>query len=114
MKSTPETGPPDWAVTSKHSGLHRLIEALREYRYLLRRPFVSAPPLAATHVLIGWFKDEAHLTWVMTSNLYYFRMDVECGSLRLKPEVCGALNSGVVPFPELGACYFLNIAAILL
>jgi len=49
-----------------------------------------APPLAETHVLIGWYKDKAHLDWVLTSKLYNFRMDVERGSLRLKPEVSGA------------------------
>ncbi len=49
-----------------------------------------APPLAETHVLIGWYKDEAHLEWVLKAGLYNFRMDVERGSLRLKPEVSGA------------------------
>lgn len=49
-----------------------------------------APPLAETHVLIGWYKDKAHLDWVLSSKLYNFRMDVERGSLRLKPEVSGA------------------------
>lgn len=49
-----------------------------------------APPLAETHVLIGWYKDKAHLEWVLKSGLYNFRMDVERGSLRLKPEVSGA------------------------
>ncbi|MBK9446138.1 MAG: DUF2357 domain-containing protein [Betaproteobacteria bacterium] len=48
------------------------------------------PPLAETHVLIGWYKDKAHLDWVLNSKLYNFRMDVERGSLRLKPEVSGA------------------------
>lgn len=49
-----------------------------------------APPLAETHVLIGWYKDKAHLDWVLKSGFYNFRMDVERGSLRLKPEVSGA------------------------
>lgn len=49
-----------------------------------------APPLAETHVLIGWYKDDAHLRWVLQSGLYNFRMDIERGSLRLKPEVSGA------------------------
>lgn len=49
-----------------------------------------APPLAETHVLIGWYKDKAHLEWVLKAGLYNFRMDVERGSLRLKPEVSGA------------------------
>jgi hypothetical protein len=49
-----------------------------------------ATPLAETHVLIGWYKDEAHLRWVLKSGLYNFRMEVDRGSLRLKPEVSAA------------------------
>lgn len=49
-----------------------------------------SPPLAETHVLIGWYKDKTHLDWVLKAGLYNFRMDVERGSLRLKPEVSGA------------------------
>jgi hypothetical protein len=49
-----------------------------------------APPLAETHVLIGWYKDEAHLDWILDKKCYNFRMDNERGSLRLKPEVSGA------------------------
>lgn len=49
-----------------------------------------APPLAETHVLVGWYKDEAHLKWVLARNMYNFRMDTGAGSLRLKPEVSGA------------------------
>lgn len=41
-------------------------------------------------MLIGWYKDKAHLEWVLKSGLYNFRMDIERGSLRLKPEVSGA------------------------
>lgn len=49
-----------------------------------------AAPLAETHVLIGWYKDEAHLKWILREKLCNFRMDTERGSLRLKPEVSGA------------------------
>lgn len=49
-----------------------------------------APPLAETHVLIGWYKNNAHLAWVLKAGLYNFRMDVERGSLRLRPEVSAA------------------------
>jgi len=47
-------------------------------------------PLAETHVLIGWYKDKEHLDWVLKAGLYNFRMDIERGSLRLKPEVSDA------------------------
>jgi hypothetical protein len=49
-----------------------------------------APPLAETHVLIGWYKNAAHLEWVHAKKHYNFRMDVERSSLRLKPKVSGA------------------------
>ena len=49
-----------------------------------------APPPAETHVLVGWYKDEAHLKWVLAQKLYNFRMDTKAGSLRLTPEVSGA------------------------
>lgn len=62
--------------------LHKLPEKVAGMR--------RAPPLAETHVLIGWYKDSAHLDWVLNSKLYNFRMDAERGSLRLKPEVSGA------------------------
>jgi predicted component of viral defense system (DUF524 family) len=48
------------------------------------------PPLAETHVLIGWYKNEAHLEWIREKRRYNFRMDVERGSLHLKPDVSGA------------------------
>lgn len=49
-----------------------------------------APPPAETHVLVGWYKDEAHLQWILREKLYNFRMDTKAGSLRLTPEVSGA------------------------
>jgi PD-(D/E)XK nuclease superfamily len=66
--------------------LYEVLHKLPEKDAVHRR----APPLAETHVLIGWYKDKAHLDWVLNSKLYNFRMDVERGSLRLKPEVSGA------------------------
>ena len=49
-----------------------------------------ALPPAETHVLVGWFKDDAHLRWIRSANLYNFRMETGAGSLRLGPEVSGA------------------------
>lgn len=75
--------------------LYQVQEAPAPYEVLHKLPEKDAghrraPPLAETHVLIGWYKDKAHLDWVLSSKLYNFRMDVERGSLRLKPEVSGA------------------------
>lgn len=47
-------------------------------------------PLAETYVLVGWYKDEAHLKWILREKLYNFRMDTERGSLRLNSKVSGA------------------------
>lgn len=71
-------------------------EAPASYAVLSRLPERQAgsgrrvPPLAETQVLIGWYKDEAHLKWILREGLYNFRMDTGRGSLRLKPEVSGA------------------------
>lgn len=71
-------------------------EAPASYAVLSRLPEKDAGsgrrarPLAETHVLVGWYKNEAHVKWVLKSGLYNFRMDIERGSLRLKPEVSGA------------------------
>jgi len=76
--------------------VYQVKEAPASFAVLSRLPEKAAgsgrraPPLAETHVLIGWYKDDAHLKWVLQSGLYNFRMDIERGSLRLKPEVSGA------------------------
>lgn len=72
-----QEAPASYAVLSK----------LPEFDGATRR---RAPPLAETHVLVGWYKDEAHLKWVLAKKLYNFRMDTKAGSLRLTPEASGA------------------------
>jgi len=47
-------------------------------------------PPTDTHVLVGWYKDAAHLQWILTKGLYNFRMGATEGGLRLTPEVVGA------------------------
>jgi predicted component of viral defense system (DUF524 family) len=47
-------------------------------------------PPADTHVLVGWYKDAAHLQWILSQGLYNFRMGATEGGLRLTPEVVGA------------------------
>lgn len=76
--------------------VYRVQEAPAMYEVLRKLPEFdessrcrSTPP-AETHVLIGWYKDEAHLEWVLRAGLYNFRMDTGAGSLRLKPDVAGA------------------------
>ncbi len=65
---------------------YRVMHQLPERNAVHRR----APPLAETHVLIGWYKDKAHLEWIQKSKRYNFRMGKTPGSLHLKPEVSGA------------------------
>lgn len=71
-------------------------EAPASYKVLRKLPELEGStrqrvlPPAETHVLIGWYKSEAHLKWVLERKLYNFRMDTSAGSLRLKPEVSGA------------------------
>ncbi|MDO8331078.1 MAG: DUF2357 domain-containing protein [Fluviicoccus sp.] len=48
------------------------------------------PPPSETHVLVGWYKTNEHLQWVLKNKLYNFRMDSSRGSLRLPREVAGA------------------------
>ncbi len=48
-----------------------------------------APPVE-TYVLVGWYKNDAHLNWIRKSGLYNCRMDTAAGSLRLDPEITGA------------------------
>lgn len=76
--------------------VYQVQEAPASYAVLHNLPEKSAgsarrsPPLAETHVLIGWCTDKAHLEWVLKAGLYNFCMEVESVSLRLKPEVSGA------------------------
>lgn len=67
---------------ARYAVLHNLPEKDTNHRRL--------PPLAETHVLIGWYKDKEHLEWVAKSGHYNFRMGKSPGSLHLRPEVSGA------------------------
>ncbi|MFZ4539471.1 DUF2357 domain-containing protein [Propionivibrio sp.] len=75
---------------------HKAQEAPASYKVFSQLPEFDGttrrrmPPPSETHVLIGWYKDAAHLKWVQAKKLYNFRMDTKAGSLRLKPEVSGA------------------------
>lgn len=76
--------------------VYRAQEAPASYSVLNKLPeresgsSKRAEPLAETPVLIGWYKNEAHLNWVLRERLYNFRMDTGAGSLRLNPDVSGA------------------------
>ncbi len=43
-----------------------------------------------TYVLVGFYKDEAHLDWITKNNLYNARTGTTSGSLRLSPKETGA------------------------
>jgi predicted component of viral defense system (DUF524 family) len=88
----------DRATVRERQSYHtyRVQEAVASYEVLSKFPERDiggkqrAAPLAETFVLVGWYKDEAHLKWILDKKLYNFRMDTERGSLRLKPDVSGA------------------------
>jgi predicted component of viral defense system (DUF524 family) len=88
----------DRATARERQSYHtyRVQEAPASYEVLSKFPERDigskrrAAPLAETFVLVGWYKDEAHLKWILDKKLYNFRMDTERGSLRLKPDVSGA------------------------
>lgn len=43
-----------------------------------------------THVFVGYYKNEAHLQWILKNKIYNLRTDYERGSLRLTQETIGA------------------------
>ena len=43
-----------------------------------------------TYVLLGSYKDEKHLQWILKNNIYNARTGTRTGSLRLKKEITGA------------------------
>lgn len=47
------------------------------------------PPID-TYVLVGWYKNEAHLEWIQSKGKYNFRLGPTEGGLRLSPQVVGA------------------------
>jgi hypothetical protein len=49
-----------------------------------------SPPPAEIFVLIGRYKNDAHLQWVLNSGLYNFCIDNDRGSLHMSPEVSRA------------------------
>lgn len=48
------------------------------------------PPPVDTHVLVGWYKSQAHLDWIQSKGKYNFRLGPTEGGLRLSPQVVGA------------------------
>lgn len=47
-------------------------------------------PHGETHVIVGWCKNDDHLSWIRRKGKYNFRMGARSGSLRLSPEIAGA------------------------
>jgi predicted component of viral defense system (DUF524 family) len=76
--------------------VYRAQEAPAIYKVLKKLPELDGPsrrrvpPPAETHVLIGRYKDEEHLKWVLAKKLYNFRINTDDTSFRLKPDVFGA------------------------
>lgn len=66
----------------RNTVLHKLPEKYSSGR---RRP-----PIAETFVLIGKYKDDEHLQWILNAGLYDFSIDPDDGSLHMSPEISGA------------------------
>lgn len=43
-----------------------------------------------THVLVGFYKNEAHLQWILKNKIYNLRTDFDRGSLKLSSDTTGA------------------------
>ena len=71
--------------THKDKNSNEVNEALPE-AYGLNRNLLPDE----TFVLVGFYKDEQHLKWILNSGLYNARADSKRGSLRLGPGETGA------------------------
>lgn len=51
---------------------------------------IRSKPIIEQTVLVGWYKDEAHLQWILKNKLFNCRTDTKRGSLKLSADVAGA------------------------
>jgi len=51
---------------------------------------LRAPPPTDQMVLVGWYEDDEHLSWIMKAGLYNYRAGDRSGSIRLAPEIVQA------------------------
>lgn len=51
---------------------------------------IRSKPIVEQTVLVGWYKDETHLKWILKNKFYNCRTDTIRGSLKLNPDVTGA------------------------
>ena len=51
---------------------------------------VRNKPIIEQTVLVGWYKNEAHLKWILKKKLFNCRTDTKRGSLKLNADVAGA------------------------
>ncbi|NQZ58514.1 MAG: hypothetical protein HRT88_13735, partial [Lentisphaeraceae bacterium] len=51
---------------------------------------VREKPVTEQTVLVGWYKDEGHLKWILKNKLFNCRTDTKRGSLKLSADVTGA------------------------
>ena len=51
---------------------------------------VRSKPIIEQTVLVGWYKSEGHLKWILKNKLFNCRTDTKRGSLKLNADVAGA------------------------
>lgn len=88
---------PNKVLTQEQAGLIEMMKAdfdIDEHYVLGAEP--QLPPPADLHfqtndyVLIGYYKDEVHLKWILEKHLYNVRAGKDRGTLDLTPSVCAA------------------------
>lgn len=63
---------------------------IREFLPEADQYLIRMKPMSEQSVLVGWYKDDAHLQWVLKNKLFNCRTDTKRGSLKLSPDVSGA------------------------
>lgn len=88
---------PTKILTQEQAGLISMLRAdfdIDEHYTLGAEPQLPPPTdlhfQTTDYVLLGYYKDNTHLLWILKNNLYNVRAGKDPGSIDLSPNVCGA------------------------
>ena len=88
---------PTKILTQEQAGLISMLRAdfdIDEHYTLGAEPQLPPPTdlhfQTTDYVLLGYYKDNTHLLWILKNNLYNVRAGKDPGSIDLSPSVCGA------------------------